>query len=260
MWKKRKKSPSFSSKIPALIIIIIFAALVFGFLKSGLFNIKRIDTETENLSCTDQNQIKNASGLLGQNFFFVNSQKTQDVLKKKFICIKSANISKIPPDKIKLKISNRQVTAVLAVLKNEASLSATPSSEDVRDSYVVDNEGIVFGKGEDNSNIPRIFISNLKISMGEKLKDGILNAVKILEKIKTLGLSIDKSWISDNNFVLYSGTPVSKIIFRLNDGIDIQLASLQLILDKAKIDSKELEFIDLRFDKPVVRFAPQKRN
>lgn len=227
--------------------------------KSNKFTIKRIDIEAKNVSCADENQIKNSSGLLGQNFFLINSSKTENDLKKKFVCIKSAAVSKFLPDKIRLQISSREAFAVLAFLKNkEASFSATPSADEVSDYYMADNEGVVFGKGVRDLNIPQIFIYNYEISIGQKLTGEISNALRILDKIKTLGIQINKAWIREGNFIITSSSPASQIIFRLSNDVDIQLASLQLILDKAKIDVSSLEFIDLRFDKPVVKFAPKK--
>ncbi len=84
------------------------------------------------------------------------------------------------------------------------------------------------------------------------------NALKILDKIKTFGVTTKKSWVSGEFFIINPDIMDPKIIFRLDSQIDIQLASLQLILTEAKIDLKELTFIDLRFDKPIVRFAPKK--
>ena len=42
--------------------------------------------------------------------------------------------------------------------------------------------------------------------------------------------------------------------FSLEDEIEPQLASLQFILWRAKIESKSLKTVDLRFDKPVIRY------
>ncbi|MBI4038755.1 hypothetical protein HY384_02235 [Candidatus Daviesbacteria bacterium] len=66
--------------------------------------------------------------------------------------------------------------------------------------------------------------------------------------------------LRDDFFLInpYSNNP--RIIFRLSNSLDVQLASLQLILGKAKIDGSRLEFIDLRFDKPVLKFTPKESN
>ena len=83
----------------------------------------------------------------------------------------------------------------------------------------------------------------------------INNIIKIFDKTKSLGIEIKQAWLREN--ILVTET-IPKMIFKL-DNVDSQLASLQLILSEAKIESKELEIIDLRFDKPVIKFAPEKK-
>ena|SRR3989339_77868 len=243
------KKPVLFFKITVLFAAVLVLAILLGIFKYGLLNIKQIDIEGD-ISCTDQNQIRREAELPEKNFFFVNSLKTENILKKKFICIKSVRILKSFPDKVTLKIENRKAVAVIAELREEASFSAAPSA-DVKDYYLIDDEGVIFGKGADLA-VPQIFVSGLKIFSAS-------NLVKILEKISVLGILINKGFIDGDVLTIDSNPPVSKIILRLDGEIDIQLGSLQLIVDKAKIDSKDLEFIDLRFDKPVVKFAPKKK-
>jgi hypothetical protein len=50
-----------------------------------------------------------------------------------------------------------------------------------------------------------------------------------------------------------NGWRYSKIFLR-------QVASLQLILHKAKIESALMESVDLRFDRPVVIYSPMSKN
>jgi len=48
------------------------------------------------------------------------------------------------------------------------------------------------------------------------------------------------------------------IALNLESDIKRQLASLQLILSKSKIEQREVSSIDLRFAKPVVVYSPKK--
>jgi len=45
-----------------------------------------------------------------------------------------------------------------------------------------------------------------------------------------------------------------KIYFNLEEDMAFQLASLQLILNQDKIEKDKVEYIDLRFDKPVISY------
>lgn len=232
------------TSIPLVLLLIFF--LIF---KVGLLSIKMVEVEGDKLSCADENIIKDSARLYRQNFFTLDQNKLNKNLKEKFICIKDVNLSKDFPDKAIIKIIGRQPSAILVTLKEKlASSEATPSADNISDLSVVDDEGIVFSKDTENLNIPKIFI----------YKDPNKSFLQILSKIKTFGINVKDSFINDDFFIVNSENPGPKIIFQLNNRIDIQLASLQLILDKAKIDSGKPEFIDLRFDKPVVRFAPKK--
>lgn len=234
-----------------------------------MFTVKQVEIDTSQLACVEENQLRNALGLLGQNFLMLDQKKLTKNLKEKFICIGDVNLSRVFPDKVGIKITARQPVATLVALKEkEASLSslieniATPAAKLIKDSYLVDNEGVIFSKNTSDADIPRIYAYDLEISLGKKLENNLIdNSLKILERIKTFGINVIEAWISDGVFIVLgdSGTFFrGKIIFDLEGRIDIQLASLQLILAEAKIDLKELEFIDLRFDKPIVRFVPEK--
>lgn len=271
MWKRRhvqKRRPNFLLKISAAIFLLLIIALVFFLNKVGLFTVRQVDVQAEQLGCTNADQIKTVAALFGQNFFTVDKDKLIRSLEKKFICIKDISFTKVFPGKVQMQITARQAAAILANLKSQpASASAlienaaTPSASEVQDLYIVDSSGVVFAKGTDETSIPKIYSYNLNPLLGQKINSDLISGcLKILDKIKTLGVTVQESWISDDFFIANPDGKFTKIIFRLNDQIDIQLASLQLILDTAKIDAKELEFIDLRFDKPIVRYAPKKRS
>lgn len=265
MWKRRKlrrrTAIPFTKVFILIFILLIF--LTFFFVKNGILQIKEIRVEG-NISCADEIVLKDYSKLLGQNFFLIDNLKIEDKLKKKFLCISSADIKKIFPNKINIQVINRNPLAALVSLKlQEASNTAwienvaTPSAEQAENYYLADNE-IIFSKGVDSLNIPEIFLTNSEVTLGQKLTTAIADSINILEKVKRLGIEINKSVISGDVLIINPDTLDQKIIFRLNDKIDVQLASLQLILNKAKMDLTKLAFIDLRFDKPVVKFAPKK--
>lgn len=262
-FRRKKRHLRFSKIIFLLspLLIILSAVLLFRF---NIFAVNNIEVQSESTPCTDNNQINDIVKLKGQNFFLINSSKIENSLKKKFLCIKSVAISKYFPGKVNLHIFGRQPVAALVVLKDKpASPSsllgsiATPSGSQVEDVYVADDENVIFSKEAGQLNIPKIYVFDLKVSLGQKLEDSLTNCLKILSQLKTLKVEVDKSWISDNFLVVDLNQPGPKIIFRVDEKIDIQLASLQLILSEAKIDANKLEFIDLRYDKPIVRFAPK---
>ncbi len=264
MWRNKGKKGSTGRLIiiSLALILILMGGLAFVIVRSDLFTIKKIEIAAKNITCADENQLKNSSGILGQNFFLINFKNIAGSLKDKFFCIGSINLSYVFPNQIKIEANGREAVAILVPLKvNEATSSssleniATPSAGESLDSYLVDNEGVIFSKDGVGENLPSIFARDLNLSLGKKPAGNIVVSLKILEKSKQFGLDVKTAEILDNFFILFT---FPKVIFQLDGEIDLQIASLQLILSKAKIDLKELEFIDLRFDKPIIRFAPKK--
>ncbi len=236
-----------------LAVLLLMLLIIF---KSNFFTIKQINIKSAKVSCIDEKSLKEKSNLFGQNFFLVDEKKVKEVIKKNFICIKDINLSKNLPDKIKLDIIGRIPAVSLYSIKNwEASASslienvATPSADLTDEPNLIDDEGIIFSKG-DFQFLPKIYF------FGDKpAGDYLAKALNILKSLKDLSLDNSHIFIF-KNFFITSGNP--KVVFDLDEDIDIQIASLQLIVQKAKIDSSKLMFIDLRFDKPVVKYAPKK--
>lgn len=231
--------------------LILMVTLSLFVIRSDFLKIKSINVNLDKVFCVDSGQIKNASALLGQNILFLNSGKAKENIKNKFICVRDIITSRSFPNKVNLSVRGRIPVAILKI--SEATVSgtledvATPSAE-TPNAFLVDSEGAIFSEDLGQSNIPTIFAP-------EKPENIAKSNLKILEEIKKLGLDPKQAVIFRNYLVIFS---MPKIIFRTDSKVDIQLASLQLILQKAKIDDVRLEFVDLRFDKPTARFAPKK--
>ena len=252
-------------------LILILAVAAYMIINSPLFTIKEIDIEKHDISeaslrvnCATDLEVRQASFTPGQNFLFLDTDKVVENLKNKFICIQNVVVEKEFPNKIKLNISGREAKVLLISLSyKEATTSsnleniATPSAQDYSDIFFADDEGVIFSRGDSNINLPKIFIYEKAINLGKDIEDLIIKVVKVFDKMIIFGIDTKSAKIISDEILLTDTTP--KIIFKLNGEIDIQLASLQLILQQAKIDANTLEFIDLRFDKPVVRFAPKKK-
>lgn len=228
-----------------LLIILFLGLTLFIILKSNFFNIKQVEVfVTNRLDCANQTQLKDSSELFMKNIFFINSDHVEKKIKEKYICVKNITLTKNFVDKVEINVSGREPAAYLI---------ATPSAQQAT-SFLMDDEGVVFSKDVNNLTIPTIFVNITNFSLGQKLEEAA-ESLKILDKIKTYGLDKKISAVEDNSLIIHSNP---KVIFSLGTNIDKQLASLQLILDKAKIDDVNIEFIDLRFDKPVVKITPKK--
>lgn len=241
-------------KIIIFFFLITLSLLTYIFLKSNIFSIKFIEVKKENADCLNKEKVKSES--LGQNILLINEGNIAQQIKKNFICVKSISFSKTLPDKLRINISGRIPIALLISANFEASASslieniATPSATDR--TYLLDDEGVVYAKG--SLDIPKIYLIGRDINLGNE-DDYLKKSLKIIDTLKDLNIDNKQNNIFNNLFITNS---IPKVIFKLDDSLDTQIASLQLILRMAKIGNNELEFIDLRFDKPVLKFAPRK--
>lgn len=281
--RSKKRINFLHKKFLIPLFIFIFLLVFFFFAKSKIFIIKSVEINTTRIDCVDKNSLIQSANLYGQFLFFVNSLYLENSLKNKYYCIKRISITNSLPNKLKLNVYGREPALIFSVLKNKEATheaiianfsekSATSSAEatgsagfnfDVlgpSDKFIVDNEGIVYSTNIEQVNAPNIYLSGLELTLGQKLKEDLIkNSLKILEKVRTFGMEIKNAYLFSQKYLLLSSSP--RIIFSLDSRVDEQIASLQLILQTAKIDkdSKSVEFIDLRFDKPIVRLVPKKK-
>lgn len=246
-------------------LIVVAAALVFLF--SKILIINKLSIKLDNINCVNRTDIENNLNILGKNVLLINSREIEKTLMDKFICIKNVSISKKLPNTVILEILPRVPVVSLSLLPvEEASPStidisqtvATPSANLV--SYFVDEEGVIFSNSSGENNIPHLYIKRDDLKLSSKIDgDVVRKTINILEKIRGFGVAVADGEISPQEiFVInnFSGKP--KIIFDLKKAINEQLASLQLILAKSKIDEEKVESIDLRFENPIVKYAPRK--
>ena len=270
MRLKNKKNDIKKLSLIVLCFILVLTT-IFYFMKSDLFIVKKIEILSENLSCVQNSQIKSTIDFFKENIFFLDFKKGEDLLKSKYLCIKSVNFSRIWPDKLELKISKREAKLILTPLKSKEAtdsvmeqLTNKPSSmsaemlDNSQEKFMVDQEGVVFDK-DGEMNLAKVYLASPDLSLGKKLDDSLINdLLRIIDKLKTFGIKSDDMVVDKENLVLINSLP--RIVFRISNDIDNQLAALQLILNKARIDDDKLEFIDLRFDKPVIRYGKGQSN
>ena len=258
--------------IPLLIATLALIAYILFF--SDTFAVKKIHLVTDKLDCASPDDIKNESRLRGENIFLISSAKIEKKLTDRFLCIKSIRLDKQFPDGLQLTILARQPGIVLIIPETEA----TPSAQEVEStaaayasssayldfakivgskSFLVDGEGMIYSDKIENISAPKLYIWRSDLELGKRLAEILLaNILKIFEKLRGFGISATEAKLLLENTLIINSSP--KIIIGLNRNVDNQVASLQLILEKAKIEETEMEFIDLRFEKPVVKYIPKK--
>ncbi len=76
---------------------------------------------------------------------------------------------------------------------------------------------------------------------------------EIKESFLPLNLELEEIDFSDPRKIIATFSGNLTVVFSKEKNLDFQVDTLQFILWRAKIDGKGPSFIDLRFDKPVLR-------
>lgn len=294
--KPSTRSPHFFPRIIALAALTALFFLFIFISRLNFFAIKKVLIYPKNLSCVTGEKIINSSGLFGKNIWWVSEQEVFKKVQNKFQCISSLTLSRVIPNQVDLHLTERQATLLVAVYNDpntkselrpfvytatqsgsiDASASAQflpnpdfgvmPSSISAR--FIVDKEGVVFSREIDKYTLPKVMTNVPNLQLGSKIEKGLVaNILDLLQNIEQLGLEVKSAkLLQSGHFLLVVQTKDGnlskkedqKLIFDMAGDYLRQVASLQLILQKSKIDSKVVESVDLRFDKPIVVYSGTK--
>ncbi len=262
---KRKSLPP---KIILVLLILIFLGFATG-LQLPFFKVSQVEVRAANSVCVDPSIIKNKIGWQEKNIF-TDSFSTDTILKQ-YPCLQNIKIERVFPNKIILILEERQSVVILQTqeisppVNLETVLQIASSSATISGQLLaVDNKGVIFKNvGQESSQIKLIFL-NQKFSVGQTLPESLISIVlKMRDKLKDFQISVNTLWIF-SKVIVANSPPIIILDFNersspMDKKIDIQLTALQLILQKAKIDNKELKIIDLRFENPVIKYADNKK-
>lgn len=275
---KKIRKISFKKSVPLSIILI--ASLGFIFYKTNILKIGNIDIKINNASCLDEVKLKSELNLKETYFFAINRDLLLKKITSKYPCVKTLKINNKFPKDIKIAVEGRmpyiRVSSLHSLTPLFDNLESTPSSSTALidwsipnssiDWFVSDKDGLVFNQ-EQQFTLPALFITDEETKLGKQLDKKLLSDVEnIFSNLNRLNIQREdnpgrdalygevfklKKW--ESNILIYSKP---KLILSVKKDILRQLGSLQLILQKAKIDGKEIETVDLRFDKPVIVYSP----
>lgn len=187
-----------------------------------------------------ENKLKRLYG--GRNLFTIDLDQVRTLIRNDFPQLRKAEVRRIMPDRLEVDIVSRDPFAVI----------------DSGGGVVVDKDGVVLAIGEGGKNLINIkglnFFLNVP-SRGEKIDNKALgNALVLLD---TLRSKMRGSWklieyidISerDNIILNISGVKVKMGIDEFPDKVN----ELRDIIEDPNIDLKDIRYIDLRFDDPVI--------
>lgn len=288
LHRRRERKNNKKKLFIVFLLILAIGGIMFGLFKSPFFKISSLEYKFNNINCVSEDEIKKSVFGVGQNIFFIDTSLIEKSLTSKFECIRKVSVKKVYPQKLNIELSGRSPVASVRVFReNEASGSAslvnvlqeiaspsaiatdsarlvtfeaeraklTPNTD--YESFWVDDEGNVFVQSSGEEGLPVISVGDFKLSVGSNFgKDLINNLLTIFDKLRALNVGFEEVRLYKQSNLLVKSEKI--ILLDLTNDLQKQLASLQLILEKAKIENENISVIDLRFDKPVVRYVQKK--
>lgn len=268
--------------VTIFLIAILVASTLFFALRSDVFLIHDLSVSLDQKVpwCVDENAVLTSTSLRSRSIFFANFDQEENNLKSKFLCVKTIAFVKDYPDGVNINVKVRQPLALikkLAVATGSAKIeSATNSAdlitvgqagsgpideasrsaqvEDEVKQMIVDLDGFAFSSAENFGGIPTIYSLQKLPKLGETISAKPLTlAANLTKELEKFELSISQIVVLDLGSVEVDFGEY-KVLFSPEKDLAEQASSLQLILRQAKIDGDQVETVDLRFDKPVVKF------
>jgi hypothetical protein len=247
-------------KLLKILGLLLFLILLGFWLRSDFWQVKRVDCQFNQLNCNAEiwNKISDLS--LKRNIIFFPRQLVTNKIKENYPQVHLVKIKKRLPNKLSFDLTSRKPIAVLSkelFPEPEATLSAqieSPKFSSTGLYYLLDEEGVVTQKLNENQNLPLILIKeDPQFKIGEKVNSQeIKKTIEILVgmKLRLLEPKVSRV-ISFREIEIWLGNE-TLAIFNGQKDVGVQLDSLQFIFSRSKIEGKQVKKIDLRFDKPLI--------
>lgn len=230
-WKRFKRY---------LVIYLLAVAffLVFNFI-SYYYQISSFEIEGE-----DNLKIKGLNSFLNKNILFLSHDEVEKTLLAQNPAIKIIKVDKIIPNRLKIEYRLEEIYAAIKV----------------SDGYFLlgENGKIISKIKKDSQDYPVIsyyqkFIYS-SFNTGDKIEYlDLKTSLALLKFSLNLGLKIDTIDINGTNMIAF-GIDKKRILFTMEKEAGKQQYELETIIRQYKIEGKEFKTLDLRFDKPVVKF------
>jgi len=233
-------STKFLAKLRYLLVFALVFGLIFagGFFLNSYFQLKKIEVIGE------KKDIFGLKELTGKNLLFISETSINEILIKRNPSIKTISFEKKLPSTLVLRIVFDQPIGELIVGDGFFDLA--------------ENGKIVTKSKKENAKLPKInFYQKFNyqsLSQGEiiSLKE-ILDGLYFLKSLAEINLKVDSLDINGINMIVFN-LGNRKIIFSSEKERKLQVFQVKEIIRRFKLEGKQYREIDLRFDKPVVRF------
>jgi len=234
-----RKSPY---TIKSLLFLFVFSALFFLGLwgLNSYVKIQKIIIQ----GYAGMVPLHGLSSYYKKNLFFVSEKDLEKSLLMENPQIRSVLIQKNFPDSLILTVESQSIIAELEMSEGYAYLSA---------------DGKIVQKARDQKGVfPLIrYYQKLNYSIygsGDDIKYiDILTSLHFLKKLGELGLRTDTVDITGLDMLLFS-IGDKNVLFTTEKNKETQDYELEQIIRQFKIEGKDFKSLDLRYEKPIIRF------
>lgn len=239
-FRKTKKIVPALGKIFLFLPVPVVFLLFYFLLKSDFFAIRYVECKAGEKICTPETE-KSFLTLIGQNIWTINIDKEQERIKNSSFVFNEVEISKVWPNKLKLDIFLRKPVGRV--------------SFDKKDYFVFSDDGMIISRQEEFDRVlPLVIVyEKFPLNLGVQANE-LAGAAGLFTALTVYGINGSGYNLHEDGYLSIRLPDQSEVIFSLEKDMEKQVASLQLILSRSKIEGKPFSKLDLRFDKPVAVF------
>ncbi|HUW21977.1 MAG TPA: hypothetical protein VMW41_04945 [Candidatus Bathyarchaeia archaeon] len=267
--RKIRNQRKFLDLFLILIITSFTFLIVYLFTNTDILRIKKLDCYLDNRRCSQEIWAGIYNLVSGRLSLALSGDWLGAKIQKIFPQYKNEKVEVKFPDRLVVNLSEGLPVAIavfdfsgnltfnreINLKQIETSFYQAKSISNVR--WLVDERGVVYSEAEENNSLPRMLIKikePISLSSGSSLADLSFPPFwEIIQVLSDVNLPLKYGYIETQSGQMMVFSPDWRAIFSFNN-TDFQVDSLQLILSRAKIEGKVPQLIDLRFEKPIVKY------
>ena len=256
MAKKKKRDIAFGGLFKRLVLnrfvlVVLLCVIVLGgvlyslwyfFQNTRYFDISEIVVNKEGSYAFWEGEDKLKSLYLGRNIFNVSPKDLEILIKDDAPQLKKVVVRRVMPNRLEIDVIPREPEAFISSGRG----------------FIIDKEAVVLARGGNEKDLVeikgmRFFFS--APSRGEKIDSAMLDkALTLLGELREKRISpkydVESINISDKNNIQLEVVGVA--VKMGSSGFPQKIVKLKEIFEDPDVNAEDIEYIDLRFDKPII--------